>query len=98
VSSNATGKKGRKRKKGRNRKEALPSSVRRTRSPRVYSSLARAIPRTLPEVNDSVIAMGGGDGGEWWKASGVGPVCRVGEKCARRARARREGGSVCTGK
>jgi len=31
--------------------------------------------------------MGGGGGGEWWKRSGVGPACRVGEECARRARA-----------
>ncbi|KAM0725615.1 hypothetical protein ACS0PU_008341 [Formica fusca] len=34
--------------------------------------------------------MGGGDGGEWWKPSGVGPVCRVGEECARRAREQKE--------
>lgn len=31
--------------------------------------------------------MGGGGGGEWWKPSGVDPACRVGEECARRARA-----------
>lgn len=33
----------------------------------------RASQATLPEVNDSVIAMGGSGGGEWWKPSGVGP-------------------------
>lgn len=38
-----------------------------SRSPRVCSSLARVRARTLPEVNDSVIAMGGGDDEEWWK-------------------------------
>lgn len=57
------------------------------RAPRACTPHLRArAPRTLPEVNDSVIAMGGGYSREWWKPSGVGPVCRVGEECARRAR------------
>ena len=34
--------------------------------------------------------MGGGGGGEWWKRSSVGLACRVGEDCARRARAGEE--------
>jgi len=31
-----------------------------------------------------------GGGGEWWKRSSVGLACRVGEDCARRARAGEE--------
>ncbi|XP_018367950.1 PREDICTED: anosmin-1 [Trachymyrmex cornetzi] len=34
--------------------------------------------------------MGGGGGREWWKRSSVGLACRVGEDCARRARAGEE--------